>query len=188
MGKGQINRIDLTGRRFSRLVVLTFAQIGANHNNCSAYWLCRCDCGNEKVIKASELKRGATTSCGCFSKEVSAARLIVHGLHSHRFYATWSGMMARCYNPKAHGYYRYGGRGVRVCDEWHDLATFLKWCDQQNPAGGLSLDRFPDKAGNYSPSNCRFATWSEQNRNRRPFSEWNWNDQRQHESPSCHWQ
>ncbi len=95
------------------------------------------------------------------------AQNTTHGLSKHPFYPRWRDMMNRCYSVGNRFYKDYGGRGVKVCEEWQQPAAFLAWCDARNPAKGLSLDRYPDKDGPYSPENCRFATPHQQNRNMR---------------------
>lgn len=127
-----------------------------------ALWLFRCECGNEKEIWGSSVVHGYTKSCGCFQKE-NPARL-EHGMAGTPTFVTWAAMRARCFNPNNPSYPRYGGRGVSICPEWDSFEQFYK--DMGQRPGGMSLDRWPNKDGNYEPGNCRWATPTQQNRNR----------------------
>ena len=122
----------------------------------------KCDCGNIKDVWLTHIRRGTTISCGCLTGEK-------HGLSGHYLYKTWGTMKQRCYNPNNHKYPLYGGRGIRVCDRWlNSFSNFLK--DMGDRPEGMTLDRFPNKDGNYEPNNCRWATDSEQNYNRRSYT------------------
>lgn len=153
-------RVDLTGKRFGRLAAVRFDSIRKG----SSAWLCRCDCGNEIVAMAYHLKRGATTSCGCYRVEASADRVRTHGLTRSPTYLTWVSMIQRCENPEATGYEYYGAIGVTVCAAWHDFETFL--ADMGERPAGRTLDR-RDPHGNYERDNCRWATPLEQANNKR---------------------
>lgn len=147
---------DLTGRRFGRLVALRRAE---NDSGGRTVWECRCDCGTIKCIRAAALTQGLTKSCGCLR----------HGKSKTRLYHIWANMIQRCENPKSNRFHLYGGRGVSVCKEWReDFMNFYSWAIQNGYTDTLSIDRI-DADGNYEPSNCRWATMSEQNKNRRPF-------------------
>ena len=158
MPRGGHNRIDLTGRQFGRLVVTRYART-INRRAC---WYCRCDCGNTKVVTGKDLRTKHARSCGCRSRGFR------HGYYTNRFYYIYHGMIKRCYNKQHVAYPRYGGRGIKVCAEWRkSLRSFIAWCESRKPPIGFTLDRFPNKNGNYSPSNCRFASRLEQQRNMR---------------------
>lgn len=163
--------IDLLGRQFGRLVVVAPAE-GRRSPNGKArrYWHCRCECGQELDVLASNLTCGYTTSCGCLQKERAIEANQTHGDTDGRLYNVWCSMKARCFNPNEPAYHRYGGRGIAVCDEWKDdYAAFKKWAmalgyDPEAPRGQCTLDRIDNDKG-YSPQNCRWVTQQEQMNN-----------------------
>ena len=153
--------IDLTGQRFGRLTVIERAK---NTKNNKAQWLCECDCGNKKVVSAANLKNGGTISCGCRSKE---AKFIKHGKSNDRLYKRWTAIKRRCYDKRCVNYKNYGGRGIKVCDEWlNSFQSFYDWSVANGFADSLTLDRI-DVNGNYEPNNCRWVTIEVQSNNRR---------------------
>ncbi len=155
------NRIDLTGQRFGRLVVLHSAPRVMGQ---AARWWCRCECGTEKAIQGRYLRDGQIVSCGCRMRECLQPTPIQHGharvAHVTGTYRSWCAMIQRCTNPKAPNYAEYGGRGIRVCERWLVFANFLK--DMGERPVGTSLDRWPNANGNYEPGNCRWGTVAEQ--------------------------
>jgi len=159
------NVIDLAGKFYGKLTVISLS--GRNKRRGST-WLCRCECGNEKVIPADSLSKGRSNSCGCASNALRSAAMTRHG-HAVRHqasgtYSSWAAAINRCNRPSFHQYADYGGRGIRVCARWMDFATFLQ--DMGERPEGCSLDRV-DPNGNYEPGNCRWATKSEQAKNKR---------------------
>lgn len=128
-------------------------------------WLCRCACGTTKTLYQSSMKRGETKSCGCLRSKLTGDRNRKHGKSKLRVYGIWRAMINRCNNPKATGYERYGGRGIKVCDRWLELENFLADMGEP-PSPQHSLDRI-NNDGNYEPENCQWKTIKEQNRNKK---------------------
>ncbi len=157
--------IDLTGRRFGRLTAIRIWSM----TNRRTYWLFRCDCGKEKPIRSSHVIQGRTKSCGCLNKELARTRGIrTHGLIHTPEYRTWANMKDRCYRKTHPQWDSYGGAGIIVCQQWKDsFETFLADMGPR-PSPKHSIDRYPNPFGNYEPANCRWATQSQQMRNRRP--------------------
>jgi hypothetical protein len=133
--------------------------------------MCQCDCGNQKVIRAGDLKRGSARSCGCLSAELAKDRMLARKKHGHSVgfkqsptYGTWCAMTQRCSNKNSTAYKYYGGRGIAVCDRWSLFENFL--FDMGNRPEGKTLDRI-DPNGDYELENCRWATWAQQVSNKR---------------------
>ena len=166
-------RCDLHGVRSGMLVAVEY--VGGSK------WLCQCDCGNQNTVVTSEIKKGTTKSCGCSSKKIRAESRKTHGMTNHPLYAIWKNIHSRCYNKKDRAYPDYGGRGIRVCKRWHNIHNFI--ADMVIRPDRKSLDRI-NNDGDYKPSNCQWATPTQQQRNTRrnrmiaykgkqkPLSEW----------------
>lgn len=158
-------RLDLTGRVFGRWTVLKLACV--KRRRC--FWLCVCDCGKYRIVQSSNLLCGKSTSCGCLRAELVHIWPVKHGharAHRHsREYQSWASAKARCYNPNNADFRLYGGRGIRMCEEWrNDFAAFFAVMGRC--LEGCTIDRI-DVNGNYEPGNCRWATTEQQSRNKR---------------------
>lgn len=157
----------IVGLRFGRLVV----QEKAGRKGKDVAYRCLCDCGAEKLVVGSSLMNGDTRSCGCLAKDVTHALLYENGdsnpgSANRRLYGIWAGMKERCQNTDFRDYYRYGGRGITVCDEWQNWVDFRDWALSHGYQDDLSLDRIDNESG-YRPDNCRWATASVQTNNTR---------------------
>jgi len=160
-------RKDLTGQRFGRLLVLQFDKTDKHYK---AYWLCKCDCGNVKSIASRGLLSGRIVSCGCYKRELVIQRSTKHGFADSPIYIVWRNMKERCYNKNNDSYELYGAVGVTVYQNW--INDFLSWYDYVSKLEnfgkeGYSIDRYPNKRGNYEPGNVRWATDEEQARNQK---------------------
>lgn len=162
--------INLTGRIVGEWTVLGPVRreqfpSGAEH----LYWLCRCSCGTEKEVNGQSLrKNGATTSCGCVQKRLAQAvgkANVRHGMKHTSEWHAWSSMRSRCLNSNHKQFPSYGGRGISICDRWSVFENFFADMGLK-PSEAHSIDRI-DNDGNYEPTNCRWATKKQQQRNRR---------------------
>jgi len=157
------------GERFGRLLVLeeTEPYVYPNGLRKERVCLCRCDCGSVKAINVNSLRRGLSTSCGCYRSERSTTHGRSDGKTGQppdRAYSAWEAMKQRCLNPKAGKYPKYGGAGITVCERWiHSFENFLADMGPA-PSNEHSLDR-KDGTRGYEPDNCRWATRQEQQRN-----------------------
>jgi hypothetical protein len=123
-------------------------------------WICKCDCGNEHIVPSGKLIQGKSKSCGCYAREIHVNELERHGITtggSPRTLIIWNGMKARCLNSNAISYKNYGGRGIKICDEWLSFENFHNWAMSNGYADGLEIDRIDNEKG-YCPENCRWVS------------------------------
>lgn len=144
---------DLTDQVFGRLTVLRYAEEKTSSGNYK--WVCSCSCGKQTVVNSTGLVQGTTTSCGCYADEVRGKASLIHGMTRTSEYGAWKNAISRCYNPDNKKYHDYGGRGIDVCDEWHQIAEvgFVKFYEDMGPSNGLTLERVNVNLG-YSKENC----------------------------------
>lgn len=157
---------DLTNMRFGRLTAIK--PVGRKtfpNGKTSTIWLCKCDCGKEKEIISQNLLGGSTRSCGCFLEESWRTNKRTHGMSSSRLYSIWRSMINRCKNPNRKAYPRYGGRGIKVCNEWNDFSAFKDWALANGYKDTLTIERI-DNDGNYCPQNCTWIPKAQQAENR----------------------
>lgn len=145
-------KLDLTGKRFGKVVVLSRAEVLVG-TRVRLYWTCRCDCGNVRNFRSDVLHEAKT--CGCAAT--------IHGNCKHPLYQLWSAMKHRCEKPQHKFYNLYGGRGIAVCERWQTFENFI--ADMGPRPDGTELDRIDNDKG-YSPDNCRWTTHKENIRNR----------------------
>lgn len=156
---------DLTGQRFGKLVVIERYGSHKGHSQ----WKCKCDCGNYSIVTTGNLNSGHSKTCGCSYYE---SKNIKHGLRHTRLYGVWLNIKRRCYLETKPDYERYGGRGIKMCDDWkNDFASFYEWAykngyDENASYMECTLDRInTDK--DYSPDNCRWVSNKVQQNNKR---------------------
>jgi len=166
--------------KYGRLEIIEPAICIAKSGKERPGYLCKCDCGNFKVVGKDDLIEGKIKSCGCLIREFKKTKIgnkyalskrsnenAYNKLpHYKRIRSIWKNMRSRCGNNKATSYEIYGGRGIRVCEEWNNFMNFYRWATKNGYGEDLSIDRI-NVNGNYEPSNCRWATFKEQSRNKR---------------------
>lgn len=160
-----MKKIDMTGKVVGRwLVIAPAANRGKNTR-----WLCRCTCGNERLVNLGSLQNNESQSCGCLRAELLVKSKFKHG-ESHNplpspEYSTWRSLITRCYDPKRENYKNYGGRGITVYPEWREsFAAFLTYVGRK-PSPEHSINRINNN-GNYEPGNVEWATPLDQSKNR----------------------
>lgn len=166
---------NLIGMRFGKLTVLSSA--GMDKDGLHYLSNVKCDCGYEQSVRDTELVSGRKVMCRICARNIHKT----HGRSKERVFSVWQGMMGRCYDKNEKAYPSYGGRGIKVCDEWHDSAKFIDWAiengyDETKKGIDNSIDRI-DVDGDYCPENCRWADYKTQSRNKRNTRYANYNGQ-----------
>ncbi len=159
---------NLVGQQFSRWTVISLSGMDSKGSR----WLCLCACGTSRIVRRGMLTTGASRSCGCLKRELLSQRgPTAHGEASPKTktteYRIWANIKDRCFNQGNHAYPRYGGRGITMCERWRNSYVAFVQDVGRRPTLAHTLDRFPNNDGNYEPGNVRWATYTEQNNNRR---------------------
>lgn len=164
---------ELKKHKYGRMTIIDDAEPKMTENSVIRYVMCKCDCGAEKKIRLNGLRTGQTKSCGCLQKEKARKTgktlkeyRTTHGLTNHNLFSKWHSIKTRCLNSNSRCFPNYGGRGIKICAEWEsDFGNFYNWAINNGYREGLTIDRI-DNDGNYEPSNCRWVTMKENERNR----------------------
>lgn len=153
------------GRKINRLTIVEILPLSSPGAMKMAR--CKCECGKEIITSIIDVVREKSQSCGCLSKERNAELNYKHGLTHHPFMRVFYCVKSRCYNENDPSYHNYGGRGIRMCEEWKDdVQKFYEWAILNGWRQGLDINRI-DNNGNYEPTNCNCITRKENSRNRR---------------------
>jgi len=148
--------------------------------------LFKCDCGNESIKDYHAVKCGNNKSCMECGRVRTTNAMIKHNLVDHKLYRKWQDMLNRCRNKNVDRFKHYGGRGIKVCEEWvNDFKTYYEWCIFNGWQDGLQVDRI-DVNGNYDPSNCRIVKPVEQGFNKQNTFYINYNGERHSLAKLCY--
>jgi len=149
---------EMLGKKFGNWIVIKYSHKSKRGTH---YWTCECQCNNKTVrdIEGTSLRAKRSLSCGCRHPSIT------HGMTGTRLYKTWDGMKYRCLNKNSNNYFRYGSRGIKVCEEWLKFENFYEWAMKNGYTDELSIDRI-DNDGNYEPSNCRWVDMKTQANNK----------------------
>lgn len=168
---------EMIGKKYGRLLVQGFKVEkiqGKSRIHNRVYLICKCECGCLKTVRKDGVVSGQVVSCGCnrnekahYSGLLHAKSCITHNMTNTRIFRIWVGMRQRCSYKRGKDYKNYGGRGIKVCAEWdNDFVSFRNWAFNNGYSDNLTIDRI-NVNGNYEPSNCRWITMAEQQKNRR---------------------
>jgi hypothetical protein len=159
---------DLTDMRFGRLICLQ--PVGRDPLTRCVMWLCQCDCGSQTTVRSQRLLIGNTRSCGCLHRDQRIEQCksrATHGATRSSLHSRWMHIRERCHDPHSKAFKHYGGRGIRVCQEWReDFTSFRDWAMANGYRDDLTIERI-DNDGNYEPGNCKWIPLADQGRNKR---------------------